>query len=64
MHTKIFHAAQGILLCKNEVINRVLKWFVCLIDLKQHTAGGLILHGLRLFTYYIWYYFGKMIIIC
>ena len=34
-----YFAMQGILLCKNWVINRVLKWFVGLIDLQQHTTG-------------------------
>ena len=38
MYTRLFDAMQAILLCKNKVINRVLKWCVGLIDLEQHTA--------------------------
>ena len=37
-HAKLFYAAQGILLGKNYVINRVLKWFGGFIDLEQHTG--------------------------
>ena len=38
MHAKIFYAAHGILLYKNEAINRVLKCFVGLIHLEHHIA--------------------------
>ena len=40
MHTtEIFYAIQGILLCKNKGINRVLKWFIGLIDIEHHKVG-------------------------